>query len=101
MKFSETPLQGAFVVEPECLVDARGFFARSFCAEEFRARGLNPRIAQCNVSFNVRAGTLRGMHFQKAPHAEAKLVRCTLGRVHDVIVDLRPGSATWATRRAM
>jgi dTDP-4-dehydrorhamnose 3,5-epimerase len=95
VKFIETPLKGAFVIEPERLVDGRGFFARSFCAEEFSAHGLNPRVAQCNVSFNLKAGTLRGMHFQKEPHAEAKLVRCTLGRVHDVIIDLRPGSATY------
>jgi dTDP-4-dehydrorhamnose 3,5-epimerase len=92
MLFVETGLPGAFVIEPERLEDARGFFARTFCAREFAARGLDPRLAQCSVSFNKRRGTLRGMHYQVLPHAEAKLVRCTAGSIHDVIVDLRPSS---------
>lgn len=92
MIFTTTPLPGAFVVEPERFVDSRGFFARTFCAEEFEARGLNPRVAQANLSFNESRGTLRGMHYQRPPHAEAKLVRCTSGAIHDVIIDLRPGS---------
>ena len=75
--------------------DERGFFARSFCEKEFSERGLNPRVVQCNVSFNRRRGTLRGMHFQAAPHEEAKLVRCTAGAIWDVMVDLRPGSPTF------
>jgi dTDP-4-dehydrorhamnose 3,5-epimerase len=92
MLFVETGLPGAFVIEPERLDDPRGFFARTFCAREFAARGLDPRLAQCSVSFNKRRGTLRGMHYQVPPHAEAKLVRCTAGSIHDVIVDLRPSS---------
>ena len=95
MRFIETPLAGAFVVEMERLADARGFFARSWCAREFADRGLNAALVQCNVSFNKRRGTLRGMHFQVAPHGETKLVRCTRGSIHDIIVDLRPASATY------
>jgi dTDP-4-dehydrorhamnose 3,5-epimerase len=95
VRFVDTPLAGAYVVELEPIADARGFFARSFCANEFTTHRLDPRLVQCNVSYNVKRGTLRGMHFQKAPHAEAKLVRCTRGRVYDVIVDLRPDSVTY------
>src|SRR4051812_2268379 len=94
MNFLPTPLAGAFVVELAFLEDERGFFARSFCEEEFRAQGLSPAIAQCNVSWNRRRGTLRGLHFQAKPHQEAKLVRCTRGAVWDVIVDLREESPT-------
>lgn len=94
MKFAETPLKGAFVVDLDRLEDDRGFFARSFCEKEFAAHGLAPRFVQCNVSYNRRAGTLRGMHYQQAPDEEDKLVRCTMGAIHDVIVDIRPGSAT-------
>jgi len=94
LKFRPTPLQGAFVVELERIEDDRGFFARSFCQEEFRTHGLRPVVAQCNVSLNRRKGTLRGMHFQAKPHEEAKLVRCTRGAVWDVIVDLREDSLT-------
>jgi dTDP-4-dehydrorhamnose 3,5-epimerase len=94
MKLVATPLSGAFVVELERLADERGFFARSFCREEFARHGLEPAVAQCNVSFNRRRGTLRGLHYQAEPHAEAKLVRCTRGAVWDVAVDLRPGSPT-------
>jgi dTDP-4-dehydrorhamnose 3,5-epimerase len=94
MKFEETPLRGAFVVELERLQDERGFFARSFCEREFAAHGLDARFVQCNVSYNARANTLRGMHYQKEPHGEGKLVRCTMGAIYDVIVDVRPGSPT-------
>ena len=94
LKFVPTPLDGAFVVEPELLSDERGFFARSFCQNEFRAHGLEPAVAQCNISFNRKRGTLRGMHYQAKPHEEAKLVRCTRGAILDVIVDVRENSAT-------
>lgn len=95
MKFTETILKGAFVIEPERIADERGFFARTFCRKEFEAHQLNPDLAQCSISFNRRRGTLRGMHFQVAPHGEAKLVRCTHGAIHDVILDLRPQSPTF------
>jgi dTDP-4-dehydrorhamnose 3,5-epimerase len=94
LKFLQTPLAGAFVVEVERLGDERGFFARSFCQEEFRKHGLRPAVAQCNVSWNRSRGTLRGLHFQAAPHPEAKVVRCTRGAIWDVAVDLRQDSAT-------
>lgn len=94
MKFVSTSLAGAFLVELQPIEDERGFFARSFCTDEFKQHGLDHRVAQCNVSFNREAGTLRGLHFQTAPHEEAKLVRCTAGVVFDVIVDLRQGSPT-------
>lgn len=94
MKFIPTPLAGAFVLELERREDERGFFARSFCQDEFRAHGLSTTVAQCNVSWNRRRSTLRGLHLQAAPHEEAKLVRCTNGAVWDVMVDLRPRSAT-------
>ena len=92
MIFRETVIPGAFVVEPEPVTDERGFFARTFDAAEFQARGLNPALAQASISFNERKGTLRGMHFQRVPYAEAKLVRVTRGALYDVIVDLRPSS---------
>ena len=95
MIFRSTPLGGAFVLELECWEDERGFFARSFCQKEFAEHGLNPRIAQCNVSFNAKCGTLRGMHYQARPHEEVKVVRCTQGAVWDVIVDLRRDSPTF------
>ena len=95
MIFEETKLTGAFVIEMERRTDERGFFARTFCRQEFEAHGLNPEVVQCNVSFNERKGTLRGMHYQAAPFAEAKLVRCTSGSIYDVIIDLRPTSATF------
>jgi dTDP-4-dehydrorhamnose 3,5-epimerase len=94
LKFRPTPLGGAFVVELERREDERGFFARSFCESEFRAQGLNPAVAQCNLSWNRCKGTLRGLHFQAKPHEEAKLVRCTRGAIWDVLVDLRDGSPT-------
>lgn len=95
MIFAETPLAGAFVIQPEPKSDERGFFARTFDAREFETRGLDPRVAQTNLSFNVARGTLRGMHYQRPPHAEVKLVRCTRGAVHDVIIDLRADSPTF------
>ncbi len=93
--FAETKLKGAFVLEPERREDHRGFFARTFCKHEFEAHGLNPRVVQCNIAYNKRKGTLRGMHFQDPPHQEAKLVRCTKGAIYDVILDLRPASPTY------
>lgn len=95
MIFRKTPLTGAYLIEPERLEDTRGFFARTFCRREFEAHGLVTEVAQCNTSFNRQLGTLRGMHYQVAPHEEPKLVRCTTGRVHDVIIDLRPESETF------
>ena len=95
MIFWETRLAGAFLIEPEKREDERGFFARTFCREEFVARGLNPEVAQCNVSFNKVRGTLRGMHYQLPPSCEVKLVRCTAGALWDVIVDLRRDSPTY------
>ena len=83
------------MIEVKRLEDERGFFGRSFCRLEFEERGLNPFVAQCNISFNRDAGTLRGMHYQAAPHAEEKLVRCTRGALYDVIIDLRPESPTF------
>jgi dTDP-4-dehydrorhamnose 3,5-epimerase len=94
MRFIETSFAGAFVIELDRHPDERGFFARSFCADEFAAAGLASRFAQCNVSFNLKAGTLRGMHWQCVPHEEAKVVRCTRGALFDVLVDLRLGSPT-------
>lgn len=95
MLFKETHLKGAFVIESERREDARGYFARTFCRREFEARGLPAGFVQCNVSYNKRKGTLRGMHFQAAPYEEAKLIRCTRGAIHDVIIDLRRGSPTF------
>lgn len=94
MRFTPTPLDGAFIIDVERREDPRGFFARTYCEEEFAAQGITGRPVQSNVSFNTARGTLRGMHFQRAPHAEAKLVRCTAGRIFDVIVDLREDSPT-------
>jgi len=94
LKFQPTPLAGAYLIELELLEDERGFFARSFCQNEFRAHGLDTVVAQCNVSFNRKRSTLRGLHYQAEPHAETKVVRCTRGAIWDVIVDLRKGSAT-------
>lgn len=95
MKFTETPLPGAFVIDIEPIEDERGYFARTYCREEFARHGLNPQLAQCNVSYNRRRGTLRGMHFQAKPREEAKVVWCASGSVYDVIVDLRPGSPSF------
>ena len=95
MIFRETELADAWIIELEPHVDERGFFARSFCAREFEARGLASVFVQCNISFNRIRGTLRGMHYQVAPAREAKLVRCTAGAIYDVIVDLRSDSSTY------
>ena len=95
MILRETKLKGAVIVEPERLEDDRGFFARSWCQREFEAHGLNSRLVQCSISFSKKKGTLRGMHYQLPPYEEAKLVRCTLGAIYDVIIDLRPGSQTF------
>lgn len=95
MIFRESKLQGVFEIHLEPQPDERGFFARAWCEKEFEAHGLNPRLVQCNVSFNRRKGTLRGVHYQMPPHAEAKLVRCTKGSIYDVVVDLRRESATF------
>lgn len=95
MNFFETKLQGAYLITPERIEDERGFFARVFCRREFEAHGLNPNLVQCNISFNKAKGTLRGMHYQIAPHAEVKLVRCTAGAIYDVMIDLRPESKTF------
>ena len=95
MIFTETALKGAFVIDLEPRGDDRGFFARAFCQREFEARGLKPLVAQANLSFNYRKGTVRGLHFQFPPAAETKFVRCTRGAILDVIVDLRPESPTY------
>lgn len=95
MIFIETKLKGAFTIEPEMLEDERGFFARTFCQKEFEARGLDPRQVQSSISFNKTRGTLRGMHFQAIPFEETKLVRCTKGKIYDVIIDLRCDSPTY------
>jgi dTDP-4-dehydrorhamnose 3,5-epimerase len=93
--FNETKLKGAYIIEVEPFEDERGSFARTFCREEFERRGLNSFVAQCNISQNRKKGTLRGMHYQIAPHAEAKLVTCLAGSIYDVIIDLRADSATY------
>ena len=95
MLFTETSLKGAFIIEPQRLEDARGFFARTWCQREFAAHGLNPQLVQCSTSFNKKKGTLRGIHFQAPPFEEAKLVRCTAGAILDVIIDLRRQSTTF------
>jgi dTDP-4-dehydrorhamnose 3,5-epimerase len=95
MKFTETKLKGAFIIDLEPRGDERGFFARAFCQREFEAHGLKPVIVQSNLSFNYRKGTVRGLHFQFPPAAETKFVRCSRGAIVDVIVDLRPESATY------
>jgi len=94
LRFLETGLADAFLIDLDLASDERGFFARSFCEREFESRGLASRFVQCNVSFNHKEGTIRGMHWQAAPNAEAKLVRCTSGAIFDVIVDLRRDSKT-------
>ena len=95
MIFIATKLPGAFVIEPQRFADERGFLARAWGAREFAQRGLSAPLAECNISYNRRRGTLRGMHFQRAPHAQAKLLRCTRGALYDVIIDLRPESPTF------
>ena len=95
MKFTQTSLQDAVLIEQERHADVRGYFARTFCVQEFERAGLETVFVQANASHNVRAGTLRGMHFQRPPHGEIKLVRCVKGAIHDVIVDLRRASPTY------
>jgi dTDP-4-dehydrorhamnose 3,5-epimerase len=94
MRFIETALAGVYVIELEPFFDDRGFFARSWCKNEFAAHGLNTTLVQCNVAYSKKRGILRGMHYQIPPHAECKLVRCTAGRVYDVVLDLRADSPT-------
>ena len=96
MKFICTPLEGAYVIDLEPVFDERGFFARTWCREEFLAHGLNPNFTQCSISLNTRRGTLRGLHYQDKPYQEVKLVRCNSGAICDVIVDLRPSSPSHA-----
>lgn len=95
MLFAETKLSGAFIIGPQRLEDMRGFFALTWSEQAFTARGLNPRLVECNISFSKKKGTLRGMHFQRAPKAQAKLVRCSMGAIYDVIIDLRRASTTF------
>jgi dTDP-4-dehydrorhamnose 3,5-epimerase len=95
MIFTETKLKGAFIIDVDIRADHRGGFARTFCAQEFEQQGLKPTVAQCNMSYNHKAGTLRGMHYQVAPACETKLVRCTKGAIYDVIIDMRPDSPTY------
>ena len=95
MTFQETKLSGVFEIHLQPMADDRGFFARTWCKKEFEAHGLDSMLVQCSLSFNRRTGTLRGMHYQAQPYAEAKLVRCTKGAIFDVVVDLRPASPTF------
>ena len=101
MIFTALPPAGAFLIDLEPLGDHRGLFARTFCVREFAAHGLVTDYVQCNTSYNARLGTLRGMHYQEIPHPEVKIVRCTRGRILDVILDLRPASATFKTTAAI
>jgi len=95
MMFTEMKVKGAYLIEPQRLEDERGFFARTWCRQEFEAHGLNSRVAQCNISFNPKKGTLRGMHYQIKPYEETKLVRCTTGAIYDVVIDVRPESPSF------
>jgi len=95
MIFKETKLKGAYLIDLECSEDERGYFARTFCRKEFEKHGLNLSVIQCNISYNHKKGTLRGMHYQVAPFAEAKLVSCLTGSIYDVIIDLRADSTTY------
>lgn len=95
MIFTETELKGAYLIDLDKHEDERGFFARAWCVDEFEKLGLNSRLLQCNISFNKKLGTLRGLHYQSAPYQEAKIVRCTMGALYDVIVDLRDYSPTF------
>jgi dTDP-4-dehydrorhamnose 3,5-epimerase len=101
MIFTETRIKGAFLIEPERRQDERGFFARTWCQHEFAVAGLQTEWVQCNISFNGQRGTLRGMHYQAAPYEEVKLVRCTMGVIYDVIIDLRADSLTFRQWLAM
>lgn len=95
MIFKELQLQGAYLIDPEPIEDQRGFFARTFCRKEFAAHGIDFQILQCNLSSNRFAGTLRGMHYQASPYEEAKMITCIKGAIYDVIIDLRPDSASY------
>ena len=95
MKFISTELEGAYIIDVEPIIDERGFFGRSWCADELKAQGLAHNLMQCSISFNEKRGTLRGMHYQTAPFEETKIVRCTSGSIYDVILDLRPESVTF------
>jgi dTDP-4-dehydrorhamnose 3,5-epimerase len=95
MRFQETPLPGAWLIELDLLGDERGWFARTFDADEFQRRGMNPAVVQCSASFNARRGTLRGLHYQAEPHGESKLVRCVRGAIFDVAVDVRADSSAF------
>ena len=95
MRFVEAKISGVYEIELELTRDERGLFARTWCQKEFKSHGLNPRVVQCSISFNIRKGTLRGLHYQMLPHAETKLVRCTRGSIYDVVLDLRPRSPTF------
>lgn len=95
MKFIKTPIEKVYLLEIEKIEDERGFFARSWCREEFEDMGLNGNLAQCSISFNKEKGTLRGMHYQAPPYEEAKIIRCTMGAIYDVIIDVRPSSPTF------
>ncbi len=95
MIFTETKLPGAFLIEPERFTDVRGFFAPAWTQAACAAHGITVPVAECNISYSLKRGTLRGMHFQTAPHAQAKLVRCTMGAIYDVIIDLRPALPTF------
>jgi dTDP-4-dehydrorhamnose 3,5-epimerase len=101
MRFTQLELAGAWLIDIEPHADERGFFARTYCAQEFEEHGLVPVIAQCSTSFNARRGTVRGMHYQAAPHSEEKVVRCTAGAIFDVIVDIRPDSPTYSQWRSV
>ncbi len=101
MIFHELEIPGAFLLEPERKEDRRGFFARTYCRHELEDRGLDPTVVQCNISVNKERGTVRGMHWQAAPYEEIKLVRCTMGAIHDVILDLRPDSPTFKKHYAV
>ena len=101
MLFRDTPLNGAYVIDVEPREDARGFFARTFCAREFAERGLKVSVAQCSIAYNRTRGTLRGLHFQRRPAAETKLVRCTRGAIHDIIIDIRTGSDTYLRHKSV
>ena len=95
MRFVETNLKGAFIIESETINDDRGFFARTWCSKEFKEHGLNPNLSQISIAYNKKKYTIRGMHYQLAPHEETKLVRCSRGSIYDVIIDLRPTSKTF------
>lgn len=95
MRFTELRLKGAFLIEIERIEDQRGFFARCYCQQEFAAHGIEPSFVQCNISFNTQKHALRGLHYQATPYEENKLVRCTIGAIYDVIVDIRPDSPTY------